>query len=136
MIHRINKPLPKKAIQIRIDIGLERQHVSRGKLLPRFQHPINPSRAPGSLPFRAEGVSITVRRDPAVCRGDDSGRRIEYAGQLLKRNVAYPFMSIVAAVLRQTAITRGANGDLSGSLIADVAIDIRIENVLAGRVQL
>src|SRR6202050_5772670 len=116
MVDRIHEPFPEKTIQLGIDIGFKRQHVSCGKLLSRLKHPIDASCPPGSFPFRAERISISIRRDPAIRGGNNSRRRIVYARQLLKRNVAHPFMSIVASILWKAAIAGGSDGGLFCSL--------------------
>ena len=96
---------------------------------------INALGPPGSLPFRADRIGITVGRDPAVGGSQNPGRRIENAGQLVERNVTDPFVSIVAAGFRQAAIARGPDWNLGRGLVADVAVHVRVDKVLTGGVK-
>src|SRR6185437_8908569 len=78
-------------------------------------------------------IRISRGRDLGVGRGDNPRRRIVKAGQLVKRQIAGPVMLAVCAVHRHGAVTRGANGNKAHGLVANVAVNIGIDNVLRGR---
>ncbi len=45
-------------------------------------------------------------------------------------------MGVITAILRQTAIAGGADGNFTGGVIANIAIDVGIDHILPGSVQL
>src|SRR5437899_461569 len=135
VIYGINEFVSHKTVEFGIDVGLESQHVRSSKLPAGSEHAINPVGAPRSLPLHADRIRITIRRDAPVCSGDNSGRRIQHTWQLVKRKVAGPLVRVVAATHWEAAISRGANRNFAGRLVSNVAIDVRINDALAGRVK-
>src|ERR671931_303798 len=104
VIESVDEALGAISIKRGIDVRLQRQHVSRRELFARFQHPINSFRSPRRFPFGAQAVRILVGSDTAIGSRQDSPRRVENAGQLVKRNMPLPFMSIITSIFGETAI--------------------------------
>ena len=136
MVDGIDKTFGCEQIILGVNVVLQRKHVRDRKLSPRFQHVINALRAPRCLPFRADGIGIAVWRDAPIRSRDHSRRRIVDTRQLVKGNVARPFVSIVGPAHRQTAITGGANRNMPRGLVTDVAIHIGINHVLPRCIEL
>src|SRR5207302_9924139 len=130
MIECVDEALGAKPIEPRVDICLQGKHVGRRKLLARFQHPINSFSSPGRPPLRAQAVWMFLGSDPTIGSRQDSPLRIETAGQLVERNVALPFMRIIASTLRETAVARCSNWNVPSCLISDVAVHVGIHRVL------
>src|ERR1700691_1990555 len=126
----------REQIVFRLHIVLQRQHVRGGEFSSRLQYAVNACRPPWRLPRSADGIRVVVRRDSPVGRGNDSRRRVVNTGQLVEGNVARPLVSIIRATDREAAVAGGSNWDVPGRLIADVAIDNGIDNILSGRVEL
>ena len=78
-------------------------------------------------------VRISVVSYAAIGSSNHSRWRIEDAGQSVKRNVADPLMSIVAAFNRQRPIARSTNWNCPGGLVANVSVYIRVDHVLCRR---
>ena len=134
MVEGIHETLRAKAIKRRVNVGLQRQHVGGGKFPARLEHAVNSVGAPRRIPFRADAVGILVGRDARICRGDDARRRIEDAGQLLERNVARPLMLVIGSAHRKASVTRGAQWNMAGRMVANVPVDVSVHRVLRGRV--
>ena len=70
-----------------------------------------------------------------VVGGDDvSLRRVEGAGQFVKGNVVHPLVLIVPAGHRHGTVAGGTDRDTAGGLVADVALHVGVDKVLAGHV--
>ena len=89
----------------------------------------------GAHPLDAHQVGIAVRRDAAIGGRDDARRRIENAGQLVEGKVAGPLVGSHLAGHGQRAVAGGAQRNRARRLVADVAVDIGIDDVLAGRAE-
>src|SRR5207253_10131632 len=98
MINRVNETICAEAVPLGVNVVLQSEHVRWGEFLARLQHTVNAIRPPRRLPLRADGIWIPVGSDAAVCCVHNTRSGIENAGQLVERNVANPFVEIVAAV--------------------------------------
>ena len=63
MIHGIHEAFGREQICLRLNVGLQREHISGGELLAGFEHVVDARRAPGRLPFHADRIRITVWSD-------------------------------------------------------------------------
>src|SRR5581483_5000022 len=135
MIESVDKALCAESVERGIDVGFEREHVSRSKFLSRLEHAIDTLRAPGRIPFHAQKVRVVIRSNSAVGRSYDPPWRVEETGQLFKRHRAGPIVSVISAGNWHAAIPARANGDTSGRVITNVSVDVRVDHVLTRRVQ-
>src|SRR5262245_37410668 len=80
----------------------------------------------------AEEIWITPADHTLIGSDDDSRWRIETVWQFVEWNKAVPFAAVSGTVVRHTAIAAFANRNAARAVIADVAINVRIDKVLGG----
>ena len=136
MIDGIDETLGAEAIEGGNDVRLDRQHVWRSKFLTRIQQLVDALGAKRRHPLDAQRIEIAVGRHPAIRSRDHPRRRIVDAGQLVVRHIPGPLVRVVVAGYRNGAVSRRANRNQSSSLVADMSIDIGVDNVLRGRTEL
>ena len=72
-----------------------------------------------------------ILADDALIRGDnDPVRRIVNVRQFVERNVASPLTVIRRAIVGHTAVAALADWDATGAVIANVSIDIDVNEIL------
>ena len=90
----------------------------------------DPLRAVRLGPFEPEVVAVRRRRRTVVGGDDEVLGRIEGVRQLVERNPAGPLGVAGPAVGRPRAVAARADRDASGRVVADVAVDVGIDEVL------
>ncbi len=80
-------------------------------------------------------VGIIVRDNLVIGRSNEAGRGIKDAGQLLEGYIAPPFVFAGPARHRhQALVSCHTHGDLARRLVANVAVHVGIDEVLAGNI--
>ena len=70
-------------------------------------------------------------RDARIGGRQYARRRIVYAGQLVERNVALPLVLVVGPADGQTAVARGADRNVARGVVANMPVDVGVNNVLS-----
>src|SRR5687767_8454016 len=72
-----------------------------------------------------------IRSDDALVRSHDHSRwRIVEVRQLRDRDVTDPLAGVCGTVVRQTTVAGFSNRNNTGSVVADVAVDVSVDDVL------
>src|ERR1700730_4836403 len=136
MVHGIYETLCRERLTLRLNVVLQRKHVRDRNLPARFEYVINPCRAPRRLPLGADRVGKSIRRYASVRGPDDARWRVVNVWQFLERNVICPLVRVIRATHRQTAVAGCTDRDSPGRLIADISLNVCVDNVLSGSIKL
>ena len=104
-------------------------------VLAALQQPVRgPLRPEARVPVVGEVVRVRGVHDRIVGRHDRSRLGVEQRGQLVERDAARPFVrAVVPGAWPQAGRVAVADRERAGQLVADVAVDVGIDEVLARR---
>src|SRR6185312_14620013 len=106
------------------------QHVRGREFFIGVQHVVNALSTIRREPLRCQQVRIVFGGDAGVCGGNDSVRRIVHGRQLVKRHIAGPVVLAVGAGDGNCAVAGSPRGNKAHGLVADVAVDIAVDDIL------
>src|SRR5690606_32331615 len=122
-------------------VQLHLPHVVRGDLAAvldlQLDQVVDPLAARAVSPVGGEGVRVGVRVDDGLVGGDDvAALGVELVGQGVLLDPAGPLVVRVPPGRRDgPVVLLRAGGDLSGQGVADVAVGVRVDEVLRGHLE-
>src|SRR5215217_3313179 len=123
----------KRHTRNRVNVSLNATKVFSRKLwlfTKQIQYPASAIRLG---PRVRQKIRIVSADDALVGRDDDSRRRIVKRRQLRHRDVAGPLARVSRSVVRHTPVTRLPDWYHTGSVIADMPVDVSVNDVLRRR---
>src|SRR5579884_1134704 len=132
MIIRVDDAMREKEREARVHVLLHGYHLLREPLLMRAEQIANLIRAVMRSIDAADGVRVVAAKGILVGGDDAPGGRIESRGQLIEGNEALPFILAGTAVHRYASIPSPADGQHAGCMVADVAVAVGVDDILAG----
>src|SRR4051812_46309544 len=81
-------------------------------------------------------IWIVIRSDAAIRCCKNAGGRVVDAGQLFERQVSRPVVRVIVSRDRKCSIATLSDGNEAGSLITNVPVYIRIDNILRSAAKL
>ncbi len=121
-----------KSVGEAVGVGLDFEHVHGAEIGLVVEEIVDARGAVGLFPAVGEIRFVAGADDARVGGDDEAALGIESLRKLFERDVAGPFVIVCVAGDGNFAVAFFADGDAGCHEVADVAVDVRVDGVLAG----